>query len=193
MIGHAPADLWIVPLGTKCFEDPRRPCRHAAARGTEPDGRSRRAQRRLAPRSPGQQQRVPHRHAAGLFDELDKLLETQSFLISGARATSRRETVRRDVGRHRFYLLGARGKRGTENDRRRKRKSGKEAGASRGQGGLLILALKQSISRVSLSEGSLRLTKTLPPRLRTDREGAKSRGLFRCRRIILHRHAGRRT
>ena len=23
MIDHAPADLWIVPLGTKCFEDPR--------------------------------------------------------------------------------------------------------------------------------------------------------------------------
>ena len=22
MIDHAPADLWIVPLGTKCFEDP---------------------------------------------------------------------------------------------------------------------------------------------------------------------------
>src|SRR5882724_8630895 len=22
MIDHAPADLWVVPLGTKCFEDP---------------------------------------------------------------------------------------------------------------------------------------------------------------------------
>ena len=22
MIDHSPADLWIVPLGTKCFEDP---------------------------------------------------------------------------------------------------------------------------------------------------------------------------
>jgi len=22
MIDHAPADLWIVPFGTKCFEDP---------------------------------------------------------------------------------------------------------------------------------------------------------------------------
>src|SRR6202521_3672083 len=22
MIDHAPADLWIMPLGTKCFEDP---------------------------------------------------------------------------------------------------------------------------------------------------------------------------
>ena len=32
----------------------------------------------------GQQQRVPYRHAAGLFDELDKLLDTQRFLISGA-------------------------------------------------------------------------------------------------------------
>jgi hypothetical protein len=64
-------------------------------------------------------------------------------LISGARAASRRETVRRSLGSQR---LGARGRRGTENDRRRKRKSGKEAGASRGQGGLLILVLKLSIS-----------------------------------------------
>jgi hypothetical protein len=50
----------------------------------------------------GQEQRVAHRHAAGLFDELDKLLDTQSFLISGARAASRWETVRRGLGRNRF-------------------------------------------------------------------------------------------
>jgi len=112
----------------------------------------------------------------GLFDELDKLRDTQRFLISGARAASRWETVRRCLGLNRSQRLGARGRRGTENDRRRKRKSVKEAGASRGQGGLLILTLKLSISRVSLSEGSLLLTKTLPPRFRADREAAKSRG-----------------
>jgi len=104
----------------------------------------------------GQQQRVLHRHAAGHFDELDKLLDTQRFLISGARAASRRETIRRGLGLNRSQRLGARSRRITENERRRKRKSSKEAAASHGQGGLLILVLKLSISRVSLSEGSLR-------------------------------------
>ena len=46
----------------------------------------------------GQQQRGPHRHAAQLFDEVDKLLDTQRFLISGVRAASPRETIRRGLG-----------------------------------------------------------------------------------------------
>src|SRR5215831_10822837 len=31
MIDHAPADLWIVPLGTKCFEDPSLLDKHVQA------------------------------------------------------------------------------------------------------------------------------------------------------------------
>jgi putative ABC transport system permease protein len=41
MIDHAPADLWIVPFGTKCFEDPSMLDEHArqqydTAQGTPP-------------------------------------------------------------------------------------------------------------------------------------------------------------
>src|SRR5262249_5334842 len=96
------------------------------------------------------------------------------FLISGARAASRRETVWRCLGLNRSQWLGAGGRRGTENDRRRKRKSDRGAGASRGQGGLLILVLSYLLvvsSRVGLSEGSLRLTvnEGVTSRLRADR------------------------
>jgi hypothetical protein len=96
----------------------------------------------------GQQQWVLHRHAAGFFDELDKLLDSERFLIGGARAASRPETVRRGLGLNQSQLLGIGRRRGSENDRRRKRESGKEAGADGGQGGLLILALKLSVGRV---------------------------------------------
>jgi hypothetical protein len=97
----------------------------------------------------GQQQWVLHRHAAGFFDELDKLLDSERFLIGAARAASRRETVRRGQGLNQSQLLGIGRRRGSENDRRRKRESGKEAGADGGHGGLLILALKLSVGRVS--------------------------------------------
>jgi hypothetical protein len=110
----------------------------------------------------GQEQWVLHRHAAGLFDKLDKLLDTQRFLISGARAASRWKTVRCGLGLNQSQLLGIGRRRGTEYDRRRKGESGKEAGASGGQGGLLTLVLKLCVGRVSLSESSLRLTMTLP-------------------------------
>src|SRR3989442_226283 len=59
----------------------------------------------------GQQQRVLHRHATGHFDELDKLLDTQRFLISRARAASRRETIRRGLGLNRLQRPGAGGRR----------------------------------------------------------------------------------
>ena len=36
MIDHAPADLWIVPKGTKCFEDPSLLDRERAARCRSP-------------------------------------------------------------------------------------------------------------------------------------------------------------
>ncbi|HLY56270.1 MAG TPA: ABC transporter permease [Stellaceae bacterium] len=38
MIDHAPADLWIVPLGTKCFEDPSLLDEHDRARALATDG-----------------------------------------------------------------------------------------------------------------------------------------------------------
>ena len=45
MIDHASADLWIVPLGTKCFEDPslldaQRPDRRCRSRGSTQATRS---------------------------------------------------------------------------------------------------------------------------------------------------------
>src|SRR5258708_30532653 len=123
----------------------------------------------------GQQQRVLHCHAARRFEELDKLLDAERFLIGGARTTCNRETVRRGDGLHRPHRLAAGSRKGAEDDCGRERKSGKEAGASRGQGGLLILVLELSISRVGASEGSLTLTKTLPPRLRAAPEAPAKR------------------
>jgi hypothetical protein len=108
------------------------------------------------------QQRVLQCHGTRLFQEFDKLLDAERFLIGRARAASSRETIGRRHRLNRSHGLGAGSRKGGKNDCGRDRKSGEEAGASRDHGGLLILVRNLLISRVGPLEGSVTLTNTLP-------------------------------